>query len=53
MKNRVCILTTVHDYNDNRVFYKETLSLSRLGYEVFYIAPNASKVNNKEIIADL
>lgn len=49
MKNRVCILTTVHDYNDNRVFYKETLSLSSFGYEVFYIAPNASKVNNKEI----
>ncbi len=40
MKKKVCILTTVHHYNDNRVYYKEVLSLVSLGYDVTYIAPN-------------
>lgn len=40
MKNKVCILTTVHNYNDNRVYYKEVLSLASFGYNVTYVAPN-------------
>ena len=49
MKSRVCVLTTVHDYNDNRVYYKEVLSLQKLGYDITYIAPNASLVNTPDI----
>lgn len=40
---KVCILTSTHKWNDNRVFYKETLSLADFGYEVVYIAQEASK----------
>jgi len=39
---KVCILTSTHKWNDNRVFYKETLSLVVFGYEVVYIAQEAS-----------
>ena len=39
---KVCILTSTHKWNDNRVFYKETLSLVDFGYEVVYIAQEAS-----------
>lgn len=38
MKHKVCLLTTVHYWNDNRVYYKEVLSLKKLGYEVTYVA---------------
>jgi glycosyltransferase involved in cell wall biosynthesis len=38
---RVCHVTSVHPYNDNRIFYKEILTLKRAGYDVCYIAPNA------------
>ncbi len=38
MRDKVCILTTVHYWNDNRVYYKEVLSLKRLGYDVTYVA---------------
>lgn len=40
MKYRVCVLTTVHFWNDNRVYYKEVLSLKKLGYDVIYVANN-------------
>ena len=46
---KVCILTTVHDYNDNRVYYKETLSLLEMGYDIVYMAQDASKTGNKQI----
>lgn len=42
-KKRVCILTSVHFNNDNRVYYKEVFSLRNLGYEVVYIAPDQSE----------
>ena len=38
---RVCHTTSVHKFNDNRIFYKEVLSLKEAGYDVCYIAPNA------------
>lgn len=38
MGKRVCILTTVHNCNDNRVYYKEVFSLKALGYDVVYAA---------------
>lgn len=42
MKHKVCILTTVHFWNDNRVYYKEVLSLKKLGYDVTYVANDCS-----------
>jgi glycosyltransferase involved in cell wall biosynthesis len=39
---KVCVLTSTHKWNDNRVFYKETLSLADLGHEVVYIAQEAT-----------
>ena len=35
---KVCILSSVHDALDNRVFYREAQSLRRAGYEVTLIA---------------
>ena len=37
---RVCILSSVHTALDNRIFYREALSLRRAGYEVTLIAPH-------------
>jgi len=42
----VCHITTVHQRTDNRIFYKECLSLRDAGYEVSLIAP----VEKAEII---
>ena len=53
---KVCILTSTHKWNDNRVFYKETLSLAEFGYDVVYIAQEAScakKVNEHIHCVDL
>ncbi|MBQ9472930.1 MAG: glycosyltransferase family 4 protein [Bacteroidales bacterium] len=38
---RVCHLTSVHDENDTRIFLKECVSLSRNGYEVFFVVAGA------------
>ena len=43
---RVCHVTSVHRFNDNRIFYKEILSLKEAGYDVCYIAPNAPESFN-------
>lgn len=39
MKKRVVHITTVHPYNDTRIFHKECKSLAKDGYEVFLVAP--------------
>jgi glycosyltransferase involved in cell wall biosynthesis len=36
--NKVCIITTVHNALDNRVFYREACSLQKAGYQVTLIA---------------
>lgn len=38
---KICHVTSVHSYKDNRIFYKEVLSLKERGYDVCLIAPNA------------
>jgi len=38
-KGRVCMITTGHSGLDDRILYKESVSLSRLGYEVVLFAP--------------
>lgn len=45
---RVCVLTTVHAYQDNRIFYKQIRTLLRAGYEVVYIAPCPPGVSSLE-----
>ncbi len=35
----VCIITSIHPYNDKRIFFKEALSLVNIGYQVDIIAP--------------
>ena len=49
MSDRVCILTTVHNCNDNRVYYKEVLSLKSLGYDVVYVAKEITDEIDKSI----
>jgi len=38
-KTKVCMLTTGHSALDDRIFYKESRSLHRAGYDVYLIAP--------------
>ena len=39
---KVCHVTSVHDALDDRIYYKECLTLSEAGYEVFMVAPGES-----------
>lgn len=38
---KICHLTSVHTYKDTRIFYKECASLSKAGFEVHLVAPDA------------
>ncbi len=49
MKNKVCILTTVHHLFDIRIFYKEAKTLVLAGHKVTLIAQH----NKNEIIDDI
>lgn len=46
MKNKVCILTTVHSVFDTRIFHKEAKTLVQAGYNVILIVQH----NQNEII---
>jgi len=40
MKKRICHISTVHAANDDRIFYKECISLVQEGYDVFFVVPH-------------
>ncbi|MDJ0696057.1 glycosyltransferase family 4 protein [Mastigocoleus sp. MO_188.B34] len=41
LKLHVCKLTSVHPYNDIRIYFKECYSLAKTGYNMHLIAPGA------------
>jgi len=47
--NRVCIISTVHIALDNRIFYREAISLKKAGYQVALIAVH----NQQETFQDI
>lgn len=49
MDKKVCILTSVHQALDIRIFYKEALTLKKAGYKVTLIAQHKSNEINKGI----
>ena len=48
----VCHITTVHPVNDNRIFFKQCISLKQFGYKVFLICAGTSStiINGINII---
>lgn len=49
---RICHLTSVHSWNDVRIFHKECCSLAKAGFEVHFVVPNAvsEKINDIHIL---
>ena len=41
-KPRICHVTSVHPYNDTRIFFKECCSLTVAGFETHLVAPGAA-----------
>ncbi len=51
MKRKVCLVTSLHKVNDERIFEKECTSLAKK-YDVYFVAPNTGKkeVNGVHIV---
>jgi len=49
MKKRICHISTVHTAKDDRIFYKECLSLTKHGYEVFLVIPNPTDISIDDV----
>jgi glycosyltransferase involved in cell wall biosynthesis len=49
---KVCHISTVHFYNDDRILYKQCCSLAQAGYEVFFVVPHTKreKVMGVEVV---
>jgi len=43
-KRKLCIITSVHDYNDRRIFDREAMTLLKSGYSIDIIAPTGKDV---------
>lgn len=39
-KNKVCVMTSAHYFDDVRVFYKQCRTLARAGYNVTFVVPH-------------
>lgn len=48
-KIKVCHFTSVHSWNDIRIFEKECVSLAEAGFEVHLVAPNALEGIHKNV----
>ena len=48
-KSNVCHLTSVHAYNDTRIFHKECVSLAQAGYDVTLLAPVDTSFEEKGV----
>lgn len=46
---KVCHVTSVHHYQDNRIFFKECASLAKSGYQVHLVAPVAKDFSQQGI----
>lgn len=46
---KVCHFTSVHHWNDIRIFEKECVALAEFGYEVHLVAPNAEEGLHKGV----
>jgi len=53
MKVKICHISTVHHFNDDRIFYKECVSLSNVGYDVSLVVTHNEDcvINGVKIIA--
>jgi glycosyltransferase involved in cell wall biosynthesis len=49
MKKTVCILTSVHQPEDVRIYQKQAKSLRRAGYEVYLVNPSVTKTDEMGI----
>lgn len=48
---KICVITTVHQPYDGRIYYKQCMSLAKAGYDVTLIAPKPDrKVNDHGLV---
>lgn len=50
MDKKVCIITTVHQPFDTRIYHKEIRSLTKAGYQVTLIAPGKESLKQKNFL---
>jgi len=42
MSVKICVLTSVHEPYDGRIFYRESATLAKTGYQVILVAPSST-----------
>ncbi|WP_180850253.1 glycosyltransferase family 4 protein [Bacillus sp. UMB0893] len=48
---KICVITTVHQAYDGRIYYKQSMSLAKAGYDVSLIAPKPDReVNDQGLV---
>ena len=54
-KKKVCVVAPVHDWDDVRVYQKESCTLARAGYQITLIAraPSPRTINGVNIIPSI
>ena len=52
MSEKVCHISTVHSFNDDRIFFKECSTLSNNGYDTYFIVTHdkAEEINGVKIV---